>query len=88
MFFCFFLVGRRRIQQQDIKVGLMYCRVNRCGKEVKKGVQAGWNGWRKVLGVMCGIKKECEQKGVEAVVREGRHCLETVTGGRAAGSRD
>lgn len=53
----------------------MYCGVNspeqegECGKEVKKGVQAGWNGWRKVLGVMCGIKKEFEQKGVEAVLR-------------------
>ncbi|XP_048056909.1 uncharacterized protein LOC125274573 [Megalobrama amblycephala] len=24
-----------------------------CGKEVKKRVQAGWNGWRKVSGLLC-----------------------------------
>ena len=24
-----------------------------CEREVKKRVQAGWNGWRKVLGVIC-----------------------------------
>ena len=24
-----------------------------CGKEVKKHVQIGWNGWRKVSGVIC-----------------------------------
>ncbi|KAK3517204.1 hypothetical protein QTP70_001065, partial [Hemibagrus guttatus] len=27
-----------------------------CGKEVKKRVQAGWNGWRKVSGVLCDRK--------------------------------
>ena len=24
-----------------------------CEREVKKGVQAGWNGWRRVSGAMC-----------------------------------
>ena len=24
-----------------------------CEKDVKKRVQAGWNGWKKVLGVIC-----------------------------------
>ena len=24
-----------------------------CEREVKKRVQTGWNGWRKVLGVIC-----------------------------------
>ena len=24
-----------------------------CGKEMKKSVQAGWNRWRKMFGVMC-----------------------------------
>ena len=30
-----------------------------CGKEVKKCAPAGWNGWRKVSGVMC--DKNCQQ---------------------------
>ena len=24
-----------------------------CGREVKKRVQAGWNGWRRMSGVIC-----------------------------------
>ena len=24
-----------------------------CGREVKKRVQAGWNGWRRMSGVFC-----------------------------------
>ncbi|MCJ8741831.1 hypothetical protein PDJAM_G00075300 [Pangasius djambal] len=34
-----------------------------CGKEVKKRVQAGWNGWRKVLGVLCDRKISARIKG-------------------------
>ncbi|KAK3515358.1 hypothetical protein QTP70_018753 [Hemibagrus guttatus] len=33
------------------------------GKEVKKRVQAGWNGWRKVLGVLCDRKISARIKG-------------------------
>ena len=25
-----------------------------CGREVKKRVQTGWNGWRRMSGVICG----------------------------------
>ncbi|KAK3507809.1 hypothetical protein QTP70_000873 [Hemibagrus guttatus] len=49
-----------------------------CGKEVKKRVQAIWNGWRKVSGVLCDRKiswscqaggKEEGQRGVAAQSR-------------------
>ena len=34
-----------------------------CGKEVKKREQAGWNGWRKVSGVMCDKRVSARMKG-------------------------
>ncbi|WP_139267332.1 reverse transcriptase domain-containing protein, partial [Escherichia coli] len=34
-----------------------------CGKEVKRRVQAGWNGWRKVSGVMCDKRVSARMKG-------------------------
>ncbi|KAM7385040.1 hypothetical protein PAMP_001139 [Pampus punctatissimus] len=34
-----------------------------CGKEVKKRVQAVWNGWRKVSGVMCDRRVSAKIKG-------------------------
>ena len=34
-----------------------------CEREVKKRVQAGWNGWRKVLGVICGRSLPARVKG-------------------------
>uniref|UniRef100_A0A087XJI6 Uncharacterized protein n=1 Tax=Poecilia formosa TaxID=48698 RepID=A0A087XJI6_POEFO len=34
-----------------------------CGKEVKKHVQAGWTGWRKVSGVMCDKTVSARMKG-------------------------
>ncbi|XP_058483140.1 uncharacterized protein LOC131458247 [Solea solea] len=34
-----------------------------CGKEVKKRVQAGWNGWRKVSGVMCDKRVSARRNG-------------------------
>ncbi|KAK3543382.1 hypothetical protein QTP70_018404, partial [Hemibagrus guttatus] len=34
-----------------------------CGKEVKKRVQAGWNGWGKVSGVLCDRKISARIKG-------------------------
>ncbi|KAK3560019.1 hypothetical protein QTP86_033818 [Hemibagrus guttatus] len=54
-----------------------------CGKEVKKQVQAGWNGWRKVLGVLCDRKiSESRIKGkvYRTVVRAAMlYGLETVS---------
>ncbi|KAK3540870.1 hypothetical protein QTP86_002452 [Hemibagrus guttatus] len=53
-----------------------------CGKEVKKRVQAGWNGWRKVLGVLCDRKISARIKGkvYRTVVRPAMlYGLETVS---------
>ena len=42
-----------------------------CEREVKKRVQAGWNGWRKVSGVICDRRLPARVKGkvYSAVVR-------------------
>ncbi|KAK3543780.1 hypothetical protein QTP70_027194 [Hemibagrus guttatus] len=53
-----------------------------CGKEVKKQVQAGWNGWRKVSGVLCDRKISARIKGkvYRTVVRPAMlYGLETVS---------
>ncbi|KAK3548010.1 hypothetical protein QTP70_002315 [Hemibagrus guttatus] len=53
-----------------------------CGKEVKKRVQAGWNGWRKVSGVLCDRKISARIKGkvYRTVVRAAMlYGLETVS---------
>ncbi|MCJ8734931.1 hypothetical protein PDJAM_G00241020 [Pangasius djambal] len=53
-----------------------------CGKELKKRVQAGWNGWRKVSGVLCDRKISARIKGkvYKTVVRPAMlHGLETVS---------
>ena len=34
-----------------------------CEREIKKRVQAGWNGWRKVLGVICDRRLPARVKG-------------------------
>ena len=34
-----------------------------CDREVKKRVQAGWNGWKKVLGVICDRRLPARIKG-------------------------
>ncbi|KAK3524760.1 hypothetical protein QTP86_002555 [Hemibagrus guttatus] len=52
------------------------------GKEVKKRVQAGWNGWRKVSGVLCDKKISARIKGkvYRTVVRPAMlYGLETVS---------
>ncbi|KAK3571266.1 hypothetical protein QTP86_005982 [Hemibagrus guttatus] len=62
-------------------------------KEVKKRVQAGWNGWRKVSGVLCDRKISARIKGnvYRTVVRPamlyGFRDSEEETGVRARGSR-
>ena len=52
-----------------------------CEREVKKRVQAGWNGWRKVSGVICDRRSPARVKGkvYSSVVRPAMvYGLETV----------
>ncbi|XP_051788831.1 uncharacterized protein LOC127529414 [Erpetoichthys calabaricus] len=52
-----------------------------CGREVKKRVQAGWNGWRSVSGVICDrrVSARVEGKVYRTVVRPAvLYGLETV----------
>ena len=52
-----------------------------CGKEEKKLVQEGWNGWKKVSGVMCDkiISAQMKGKVYKTVVRPSMlYGLETV----------
>ena len=53
-----------------------------CEREVKKRVQAGWNGWRKASGVICDKRLPARVKGkvYSSVVRPAMvYGLETVT---------
>ena len=52
-----------------------------CEREVKKRVQAGWNGWRKVSGVICDRRLPARVKGKvysSVVLPAMMHGLETV----------
>ena len=51
-----------------------------CEKEVKKRVQAEWNGWRKVSGVICDrrLSARVKRKVYSSVVRPAIYGLETV----------
>ena len=52
-----------------------------CEREIKKRVQAGWNGWRKVSGVICDRRLRVRVKGkmYSSVVRPAMvYGLETV----------
>ncbi|KAK3560369.1 hypothetical protein QTP86_006453 [Hemibagrus guttatus] len=81
--------GTVRLQGEDVKKvqEFKYLRSTvqsngECGKEVKKRVQAGWNGWRKVSGVLCDRKISARIKGkvYRTVVRPAMlYGLETVS---------
>ncbi|KAK3551371.1 hypothetical protein QTP70_016656, partial [Hemibagrus guttatus] len=62
--------GTVRLQGEEVKkvqefkyLGSTVQSNGECGKEVKKQVQAGWNGWRKVSGVLCDRKISARIKG-------------------------
>ncbi|KAK3518697.1 hypothetical protein QTP70_008580 [Hemibagrus guttatus] len=81
--------GTVRLQGEEVKkvqefkyLGSTVQSNGECGKEVKKRVQAGWNGWRKVSGVLCDRKISARIKGkvYRTVVRPAMlYCLETVS---------
>ncbi|KAK3531149.1 hypothetical protein QTP70_013262 [Hemibagrus guttatus] len=81
--------GTVRLQGEEVKkvqefkyLGSTVQSNGECGKEVKKRVQAGWNGWRKVSGVLCDRKISARIKGkvYKTVVRPAMlYGLETVS---------
>ncbi|KAK3518785.1 hypothetical protein QTP70_012733 [Hemibagrus guttatus] len=77
------LQGERMKKVQEFKyLGSTVQSNGECGKEVKKRVQAGWNGWRKVSGVLCDRKISARIKGkvYRTVVRPAMlYGLETVS---------
>ena len=66
-----------------------------CGREVKKRVQAGWNGWRRMSGVICDrrVPAKSEREGVQGgsetsnVVRVGDGGTDEKTGGGDGGGK-
>ncbi|KAK3538370.1 hypothetical protein QTP86_000563 [Hemibagrus guttatus] len=81
--------GTVRLQGEEVKkvqefkyLGSTVQSNGECAKEVKKQVQAGWNGWRKVSGVLCDRKISARIKGkvYRTVVRPAMlYGLETVS---------
>ncbi|KAK3522383.1 hypothetical protein QTP86_008917 [Hemibagrus guttatus] len=81
--------GTVRLQGEEVKkvqefkyLGSTVQSNGECGKELKKRVQAGWNGWRKVSGVLCDRKISARIKGkvYRTVVRPAMlYGLETVS---------
>ncbi|KAK3532125.1 hypothetical protein QTP86_008586 [Hemibagrus guttatus] len=81
--------GTVRLQGEEVKkvqelkyLGSTVQSNGECGKEVKKRVQAGWNGWKKVSGVLCDRKISVRIKGkvYKTVVRLAMlYGLETVS---------
>ncbi|KAK3551565.1 hypothetical protein QTP70_019805, partial [Hemibagrus guttatus] len=81
--------GTVRLQGEEVKkvqefkyLGSTVQSNGECGKEVKKRVQAGWNGWRKVSGVLCDrkISERIKGKVYRTVVRPAMlYGLETVS---------
>ncbi|KAK3528988.1 hypothetical protein QTP70_014117 [Hemibagrus guttatus] len=80
--------GTVRLQGEEVKVqefkylGSTVQSNGECAKEVKKRVQAGWNGWGKVSGVLCDRKISVRIKGkvYRTVVRPAMlYGLETVS---------
>ncbi|KAK3531995.1 hypothetical protein QTP86_002262 [Hemibagrus guttatus] len=93
--------GTVRLQGEEVKkvqefkyLGSTVQSNGECGKEVKKRVQAGWNGWRKVSGVLCDRKISARIKGKVQDSGETGHAgwfrdsvTEEESGVRARGSR-
>ena len=62
-----------------------------CEREIKRRVQAGWNGWRRVSGVICDrrLPARVKEKVYSSVVRSVMvYELETVGGHKETSGRD
>ena len=57
--------GEELVKVEDFKyLGSTVQRNGECGREVKKSVQAGWNGWRRMSGVICDMRVPARVKGI------------------------
>ncbi|KAI5095577.1 hypothetical protein C0J45_14007 [Silurus meridionalis] len=79
--------GVVRLQGEEVEkmeefryLGLTVQSNGECVREVKKRVQAGWGGWRRVTGVICDRRVSVRMKGnaYRTVVRPVLYGLETV----------
>ena len=56
--------GEEVAKVEDFKyLGLTVQSIGECGREVKKRAQAGWNGWRRMPGVICDMRVPARVKG-------------------------
>ena len=56
--------GEEVVKVEDLKyLGSTVQSNGECGREVKKRVQAGWNGWRRMSGVICDRRVPARVKG-------------------------
>ena len=56
--------GEEVVKVEDFKnLGSTVQSNGECGREVKKRVQAGWNGWRRMSGVICDRRVPARVKG-------------------------
>ena len=56
--------GEEVVNVEDFKyLGSTVQSNGECGREVKKRVQAGWNGWRRMSGVICDRRVRARVKG-------------------------
>ena len=75
--------GEEVVKVEDFKYLGSTVQINgECGREVKKIVQAGWNGWRSMSGVICDRRVPARVKGkvYKVAVRPAMlYGLDTVT---------
>ena len=86
------LQGEEFVNVEDFKyLGSTVQGNGECGRELKKRVQAGWNGWRRMSGVICDRRVPARGKGkvYSMAVRPAMlYGLETVALTKKTGSGD
>ena len=58
-------------------LGSIISSIGRCEEEVRRMIQAGWMGWKKISGVLCGRKLSAKIKGkmYQSVIRLAKEML-------------